>query len=338
MRTSHCLGRRPSRPIVVFFLSLCFAFPLYAFERPPSTNQKKTLGQPTEKQGKSRPRLIVLPLRHNNERACNGTGLAIHFLLGNVVALNPDLMEFWFGWRVKEIFLEKERFRDYCHNQNFQLDLSKLGKEQGIRYWLRGRLQHDGGALKAALIVTDTQEQQKESFITLTLDVSNHLIGFRKGFLTWLEQCGLPLPDAQRKMVLWPEKSNPEGLDLLGKALETYYLHSSWGEKGLLSLYWFDRAVSSAPASYLAHDLRAWALYKNKDYRAAEESFRSALTLNPHGLGALSGLMWCAIYTNDTKAAYSWAIAKADLRAESREEAKARVNKRIKKAAIKAKD
>lgn len=280
----------------------------------------------------------MLPLRHKNQRAFNGTGLAVHFLLGNVVALNPELEEFWFGWRVKKIFLEKERFRGYCHSQDPQLDFSKLGKEQGIRYWLRGRLQQDGSTLKAALIVTDIQEKQKEPFTTLILDVSNHLIGFRKGFLAWLEKCGLPLPDAQRKMALWPEKSNPEGLDLLGKALETYYLHSSWGEKGPLSLYWFDRAVSSAPASYLAHDLKAWALYKNEDYQAAKESFLSALTLNPHGLGALAGLMWCAIYTNDNKAAYSWAIAKADLRGESRKAAEASVKKRIKKAALKTKD
>jgi len=337
MRTRHCLRRRPAKVIAVFFLSLCWAFPLVAAEKPSIARQKKTAAQSIEKERKSRPRLIVLPLRHQNEQGCSGTGLAVHFLLGNIVALNPDLKEFWFGWRVKKIFLEKERFRDYCH-QDLQLDFSKLGKEQGIRYWLRGRLQQYGSSLKAALRLTDTQEKQQEPFTTLILDISDHLIGFRKGFLAWLEQCGLSLPEAQMNMALWPEKSTPEGLDFLGKALQTYYLHSSWGEKGQLSLYWFDRAVSAAPASYLAQDLKAWALYKNKDYQAAKKSFQSALALNPHGLGALSGLMWCAIYTNDTKAAYTWALAKADLRGESRKAAKARVKKRIKKAARKTQD
>jgi tetratricopeptide (TPR) repeat protein len=169
----------------------------------------------------------------------------------------------------------------------------------------------------------------------LTLDLSNQLIGFCKGFLAWLKTCGLPLPDAQARKALWPEKINPEGLDLLGRALETYYLHSSWGEKGLLDLHWFDRAVSAAPASYLAHNLKGWALYKNKDYKAAKESFRSALTLNSNGLGAMAGLMWCAIYTNDEKTAYTWAAAKADLRGESRKAAKARVKRRMDKAASK---
>jgi tetratricopeptide (TPR) repeat protein len=255
-----------------------------------------------------------------------------------MVALNPELKEFWFGWRVKKIFVEKEQFRNYCHGRDLQLDITKLGGEQDIRYWLRGRLQQDGSSLKAALALTDTQEKQNDPFTTMILDISNHLIGFRNGFLAWLKTCGLPFPDAQRNMALWPEQNNREGLNLLGRALETYYLHSSWGEKGPLNLYWFDRAVSAAPASYLAHDLKAWALYKNENYQAAKDSFRSALTVNPHGLGALAGLMWCAIYTNDAKAAYSWALAKADLRGESREATKARVKKRIKKAARKTKD
>jgi hypothetical protein len=111
--------------------------------------------------------------------------------------------------------------------------------------------------------------------------------------------------------------------------METFYLHSSWGEKGPLDLKWFDQAVNAAAASYLSHDLRGWALYKNRDYRAAEESFRSTLKLNSHGLGALAGLMWCAIYTKDQEKAYTWAAAKADLRGESRESAKAFVARRM---------
>jgi tetratricopeptide (TPR) repeat protein len=338
MQMSPVLSRRITRLTKAFFISFCLAFPLYSCDGGSISAQKgKAIVQTTENQGKSKHRLIVLPLRQEDEQAYTGTGLAIHFLLGNVVALHTDLKEFWFGWRVKKIFLEKERLRAYCHGEDPQLDFSKLGKEQGIRYWLRGSVQQRGSTMKATLILTDTKGKNKERSTTLTLDVSNQLIGFRKGFLAWMEKCGLPLPDAQAKKTLWPEKSNPEGLDLLGRALETYYLHSSWGEKGPLCLYLFDRAVSTAPASYLAHDIKGWALYKNKDYRAAKESFRSALTLNPHGLAALAGLMWCAIYTHDEDAAYTWAVAKADLRGESRKAAKAHVKKRIRKAARKTK-
>ena len=339
MQMSPVLSRSITRLTQVFFISFCLAFPLYSCDGGSiSTQKRKVIAQSTENQGKNKPRLIVLPLRHEEEQAYNRTGLAIHFLLGNIIALHTDLKEFWFGWRVKKIFLEKGRFQAYCHGEDPRLDFSKLGKEQGIRYWLRGKIQTSGGTTKATLILTDTMENNKECSTTLALDISNQLIDFRKGFLAWMEKCGLPFPDTQVKMALWPEKINPEGLDRLGRALETNYLHSSWGKKGPLDLYWFDSAVSAAPDSYLAHDLKGWALYRNKDYRAAKESFRSALTINPHGLGALTGLMWCAVYTHNEDAAYTWAAAKADIRGESRKAARAKVEKRIKKAARKTKD
>jgi hypothetical protein len=338
MRISPVLWRRRTRLTVVFFLSFYLAFSIYSCERRALNTQKKTLEQSTEKESKTKSRLIVLPFQPQEEQAYNGTGLAIHFLLGNIVALHTGLKEFWFGWRVKKIFLEKERLRAYCHGEGPQLDFSKLGKEQGIRYWLRGRVQQRESAIKVTLILTDTKKNHEERSTTLTLDLSNQLIGFCKGFLAWLKTCGLPLSDAQAIKALWPEKTNPKGLDLLGQALKTLYLHSSWGEKGPLDLYWFDRAVSAAPASYLAHDLKGWALYKNKDYKAAEESFRSALTVNANGLGAMSGLMWCAIYANNEAEAYTWAAAKADLRGESLMAAKARVKKRMNKAVRTIKD
>jgi tetratricopeptide (TPR) repeat protein len=132
---------------------------------------------------------------------------------------------------------------------------------------------------------------------------------------------------------LWPEKTTLKSLDLLGSDLEAYYLHSSWG-KGPLDPRLFNSAVSTAPSSYLAHDLKGWVLYKIKSYKSAEKSFRSAIKINPSGLGAISGLMWCAVYTNDEEKAYKWAMAKADIRGESREAAKAKVAKRMKKAII----
>jgi len=147
-----------------------------------------------------------------------------------------------------------------------------------------------------------------------------------------LDACGLPFPDAQVDKALWPEETTLKGLDLLGRDLETYYLDSSWGDKGPLDPELFDSAVSEAPSSYLAHDLKGWILYRNKDYKTAEESFRSAIKINSNGLGAISGLMWCGVYTNDVEKAYKWAMAKADIRGESREAARASVDRRMKKA------
>jgi len=149
-----------------------------------------------------------------------------------------------------------------------------------------------------------------------------------------LETAGLSLAGDQAAKALWHEKTNLESLDFLGRALKAFYLHSSWGEKGPLDLELLNQAVNAAPASYIAHDLKGWILYKNKDYKAAEESFRSALKLNSNGLGALAGLRWCAIYTNDEEKAYKWAAAKADIRGESRDAAKALVARKMNKDLI----
>jgi len=217
----------------------------------------------------------------------------------------------------------------YCRGEDGLLDVMKVGKEQDIHYWLQGRIQQHGNKIKVILVLTNTKEGHIEWTTELTLEPTDQLIGFRTGFLTWLETCGLPLPEDWAAKTLWSEKTTLEGLGFLGRALEAFYLHSSWGDKGPLDLELLDRAVSTAPASYLAHDLKRWILYKNKDYMAAEESFQSALKVNSNGLGAISGLMWCAVYTNDEEKAYKWAIAKADIRGESREAAKAFVAKKM---------
>ena len=294
--------------------------------------KSRPMGQPSEKKEESKSRLIVLPLQPQEGQAYDGIGLGVHFLLGNVLAPHTGLKEFWFGWRVKKIFLEKERLRTYCRGEGPRLDIVKLGTEQDIRYWLCGSFQQQGKKMQIALVLTDTNGERKEWTTELILDPPDQLIGFRKGFLAWLDACGLPFPNAQVAKALWPEKTTLKGLDLLGRDLETYYLHSSWGDKNPLDPELFDSAVSAAPSSYLAHDLKGWVLYKNKDYKSAEESFRSAIKMNSAGLGAISGLMWCAVYTNDVEKAYKWAMTKADIRGESRDAARASVDRRMKKA------
>ncbi len=312
-----------------FLIAFCLAMLPFVCE---GGGKSRPMGQSIEKKDASKPRLIVLPLQPKEGQAYDGIGLGVHFLLGNVVAPHTGLKEFWFGWRVKKIFLERERLRAYCHGEGPRLDIAKLGREQDVRYWLWGSVQQQGSKMQIALALTDTKGERKEWTTELILDPADQLINFRKGFLTWLDACGLPFPDAQAPKALWPEKATLKGLDLLGQDLETYYLHSSWGDKGPLDPELFDSAISETPSSYLAHDLKGWALYKNKRYNAAEKSFRSAIKINSSGLGAISGLMWCAVYTNDKENAYKWAMAKADIRGESRESARASVDKRMKKA------
>jgi len=310
-----------------FFLTFCLVLLPWGCS---GGGKSVSIKPPIVKKEKSKPRLIVLPLQSKKGQAYDGIGLGIHFLLGNVVTLHTGLKEFWFGWRVKKIFLEKERLTNYCQGEDLRLEITKLGKAQGIRYWLWGSVRQQGGKVQADLVLKDTKGDRTEWKTGLILDPTDHLIGFRKGFLTWLKACGLPFKDTQVTKALWPEKTTLKSLGLMGRDLKTYYLHTSWGDKGPLDSELFDSSVSAAPSSYLAHDLKGWALYKNKDYNSAKESFRSAIKINPNGLGAISGLIWCAVYTNDKEKATKWAMVKADIRGESRKAAIVKVEKRMK--------
>lgn len=292
-----------------------------------------TVSVATESKPKDKSRLIVLPLQPEKSREYDGTGLGIHFLLGNVVAVHTGLKEFWFGWRVTKIFKGKKHLQAYCKGNEKLPDIATLGKEQKIRYWLAGTYKKKEDFTLVTLKLFDLQYPDKNNTIQIPLDTNDHLIGFRKLFLTWLETCGLPMSKEQSAKVTWPEKITTGGLDFLGRALETTYqdyfapkLAKNYTE----GLKWFDKAVALCPESYLIHDLKGWAHYKNKAYDEALTSFQTAVELNKNGIGAFSGMMWCYIYLNNQKKAIEFSLAKADIRSESHEKAGAFVVRKIK--------
>ncbi|MBT4263656.1 MAG: tetratricopeptide repeat protein [Deltaproteobacteria bacterium] len=284
-------------------------------------------------QNSERPRLIVLPLTPVDGQAYNGLGLGIHFLLGNVVAVHTGLKEFWFGWRVKKIFPEQEKLLHYCRGEEDLQQISDLASEQGIQYWLSGSYAQKKETVSLELTLTEVGDVLNQSKRAFELQLSDQVIGFRKAFLGWLDASGLPMSEDQATIALWSENISQKGLDCMGRAMETTYVNflSSAADSGLINLHWFDQAISASPGSYLAWDVKGWALYKNKDYQAALNAFNAAIEINQKGLGALSGLMWCHIYANDVENAVKYAIAKADVRNESREKARASALNKVRK-------
>ena len=154
------------RLTAVFLIAFCFALLPCGYE---GGGNSRTTEQSIKKRGGSKPKLIVLPFQPQESGKNDGIGLGVHFLLGNVVALHTGLKEFWFGWRVKKIFLERERLTAYCHGEGLQLNISKLGKEQGIRYWLRGKVKQQGSKIQVALILKDTKTVRKVESRTILL-------------------------------------------------------------------------------------------------------------------------------------------------------------------------
>jgi hypothetical protein len=88
---------------------------------------------------KDKLRFIVLPFTPKSDEPFDCVGLTLHFLLGNTIVLHTNLKEFWFGWRVKQLFPQKEKVEAYCQGKGAQLNLRQLSPEQGIRFWLYGQ-------------------------------------------------------------------------------------------------------------------------------------------------------------------------------------------------------
>lgn len=253
---------------------------------------------------------IVLPFRADKRAPFDGTGLALHFLVGNVLALHTGLKEMWFGWRVKRIFPKKASFERYCRDAADKLDLLQVSRAQQVRLWLHGNFSDPS----VALHFFDGQAPDvRRAPVRLPISIDDGLIGFRTQLLKWLEFMGRPMPQAQVQAALWPETVGRGGLDAVGRALEGFYIYSAYGGDGPLDPIPFKKAVAEAPESFMAHDLYGWALYRNKDYKAAKQAFLTALRINPAGTGAMSGLMWCGVYGKDLEEAMFWSGRKADI-------------------------
>jgi hypothetical protein len=254
---------------------------------------------------------IVLPFRGDHRQPFNGTGLALHFLVGNVLALHTGLKEMWFGWRVKTIFPEKARFQRYCRDAASELDLVQISQSQRVRLWLYGNFSDQ----TVNLNFFDGQEPNaRHAPVDLPISIDDGLIEFRTQLIQWLASVGRPMPDAQAQAALWSETISREGLDAVGRALEGFYIFSAYGgDDGPLDVSPFKMAVSVAPESFMAQDLYGWALYRNRDYAAAKVAFLSSLRINPAGAGAMSGLMWCGVYAKDLEEAMFWSGRKADV-------------------------
>ncbi|MBC8439838.1 MAG: hypothetical protein H8D87_09135 [Deltaproteobacteria bacterium] len=266
----------------------------------------------------NRPKLIVLPLQPDVDQEYNGIGLGIHFLLGNMIAIHPELAEFWFGWRVNKIFKAVDDLQAFCRG-NKSIDVNLLAKEQKIRFWLFGRYRETNGIILVSLYLYDA-DLEKNYDIDLRLDTSDFFINFGHVFFKWLALCNLPLDHKQMAKALWKENISIQGLEYLGCAVELTYLNyidSTLFKDGLFDFEWFEKAVVSSPLSYLAHDIKGWAFYKNKIYGKAKDCFKTALEKNEHGIGALAGMMWCYVFEKNKTKALAFSIAKADVKNES---------------------
>ena len=156
---------------------------------------------------------IVLPFRAQNPQPFNGTGLALHFLVGNVLAVHTGLKEMWFGWRVKKIFPEQATFQLYCRDIACQPDLVQVSQSQQVRFWIYGS--YADKTIRLHLFDAE-QPDAPITPVDLAIVMDDNLVGLRTQLLEWLESTGRPMPQDQAQAALWPEAINPEVLGCRG--------------------------------------------------------------------------------------------------------------------------
>ncbi len=276
---------------------------------------------------KGKLRFIVLPLQPETPEQYDGAGLALHFLLGNTAVLNTNLKEFWFGWRTKKLFPLREELAAYLVGQNKPLAFKQLSEEQKIRFWLYGRVK---GEVAALSIYDSAEDSHSDTEIRFSPD--DHLKGFRQAFIRQLSGYGIAFPEEMQPKAMWPEKISREGLDVVGRALESFYYYSSYTDRtGRIDLVPFEKAVTLAPESFMAQNLLGWAHYRNKEYKQARAGFLRAVLVNAAGTGAMSGLMWCGIFMQNKDEALYWASRAAEVRNQDVAQARQKTIKRWKK-------
>lgn len=272
---------------------------------------------------------IVLPFQPMPGISFDGVGLALHFLLGNVLVLHGGLKELWFGWRVKKLFDDAGALSAYCRGEGRPIVPADHSKQQNVRFWVHGHYSPDD--VRAQIF--DAVNPQVDLSDVLPISISDHLVKFRQKFIRLFHRTGLELSAAQQKAALWKEKIPIDGLDAVGRALETFYRFSAFPQGEPLDLKPFKRAVEKAPESFMSHDLMGWAHYRQKDYDNAGHSFRKALTINPNGAGVMSGLMWCGVFTRNWEETNYWAARNADVCDKDVVKAKEKARQRFEKHA-----
>lgn len=294
-------------------------------------DKQQVLKPGNEDQKQDKPRFIVMPFQPATNQEYNGIGLAFHFLLGNIMAVQTLLKEFWFGWRVTKIFKDQIALTAFCQGEKSLDDIAQLAREQEIQYWLNGSFFQDNDRIILNLTISNFDGEMEENTHEFSVDMPDNLISFRMEFIDWLGALSLPFEQNQVKKIMWPEHITQAGLNFLGRSMEATYINFVDTSKSNdpIDLTFFEKAVSASPASYLAWDMKGWGLYKNKAYKEAENAFIKAITLNKYGLGALAGLMWCYIFTNNKRLANKYAIAKADVRDEDHGKARSFVANKI---------
>lgn len=243
---------------------------------------------------------VAIPPLHVEEGG-PALGLAAQAVLQAMLQLHPQLSPAG----DMTLFATEGEFREWLAHGG---RMPKAAEVDRVRYLLTGRVT-TGDPPQADVTWLDSATGQTVE-ARLPLDAPG-LRAFRTSLLDLLERAGVPVPEAQRADMLWPESLTPAALHTLGDALLAEAV-ASYADRppddGPAR-----RLLSQAPGSYLALVRRGWVLEKRQKHADARALFERALQVNPTGADAASGLETVASSTGDADSEDHWILKRAEI-------------------------
>lgn len=263
-----------------------------------------------------RPETIILPLAADGSKVQDGMGSGIQYMLENMMAVNPQTRSTWFSWNIRELFGNEGMYRSFLKGGKPLPDVVFQGRKPGDCYIISGTVSRSGDAFQVRLSFEDVTTPDSRRTVMLPLDLPG-CVEFRKGFIVFMNQCGIAFPEAQKTFALWPENLTEQGLAALGKAYESFCSRAYSFDPSPFEPSLCNEAVRLCPDSYLATGLKGWGEYHHKSTQDAVKTFKNALKRNPQGIEALSGLMNSYARLNEESNAVKWGQKASSSRGDS---------------------
>lgn len=295
-----------------FHRALCVLFPvIFLFVSYVNASETKIL-----------PETIILPVVTDGSPGKDGMGSGIQYMLENMMAVHPQTRFTWFAWNIRELFGNEDMYRSFLKGGKCLPDVVFQGRKPGDCHIMSGTVSRLDEAFQVRLSFEDVTSPDSRRAVILSLDLPG-CVEFRKGFISFMAQCGLAFPEAQKEFVLWPENLSEQGLAALGKAYESFYSRPYSYDPSQFDPSLCNEATRLCPDSYLATVLKGWGEYHHKSTQDAVTTFKNTLKRNPHGIEALSGMMSSYARLKKESDAVKWGQKAITTRGKSLQEGKA---------------
>ena len=183
--------------------------------------------------------VLVLPLQASPEMSGDQIflGVAVQHVLEHVLAVHSALEECWALGFLSQLFPHQQALRGWVQGTG---ELPATIPQLGVRHLLTGQVRLRGQEVQVTVELLDRATGHRLPG-TLTVDLPR-LEALRTGFMELLAQAGLPVSEAQKPKMLWPEDLSLSAFTLMGQGRYAYISALYNGEQAVFSSQQFAEA------------------------------------------------------------------------------------------------